>query len=133
MAEGIFSSMLKEEGISEVECRSAGLSAAEGDPPSRNAVLACREIGVDISEHRSQRLTSEALPRIDLFVAMTETHGRILRSAGVPEEKLLVLGGGITDPYGGSLSIYRRCRDEIRGALRELLPQIVSRVEETDG
>ena len=48
MAEGIFRKMMQERGMEDkVLCQSAGLSAVDGDPVSENAVLACREIGVE--------------------------------------------------------------------------------------
>ena len=67
MAEGIFRKMMHDRGMEDkVLCQSAGLSAVDGDPVSENAVLACREIGVDISEHTARRITGEELPVWDL-------------------------------------------------------------------
>ena len=63
MAEGIFRKMMVERGMEErVLCQSAGLSAVEGAPVSENAVLACREIGVDISDHTARRISAARLP-----------------------------------------------------------------------
>src|SRR5699024_12729736 len=61
-----------------VLCQSAGLSAVEGMPVSENAVLACREVGVDIAEHTARRITGEELPVWDLYFPMSKTHGYIL-------------------------------------------------------
>ena len=36
-------------------------------------------------------------------------------------EKLFVLGNGISDPFGGDISVYRRCRDEIFAAVDKLI------------
>lgn len=63
MAEGIFRKMMVERGMEErVLCQSAGLSAVEGAPVSENAVLACREIGVDISDHTARRISGRSFP-----------------------------------------------------------------------
>ena len=129
MAEGIFQKMLADGKISGIQCRSAGLSALEGAPPSENALQACREIGVDIACHRSQLLTRQALPVVDCFAVMTESHAAALRAAGVPNEKIYVLDGQISDPYGGDLEEYRRCRDQLAQALKKLLLKLTGPAE----
>ena len=45
-----------------VLCQSAGLAAVEGMPVSENAVLACQELGVDISDHTARRITGRRSP-----------------------------------------------------------------------
>ena len=91
MAEGIFRKMMQERGMEErVLCQSAGLSAVDGMPVSENAVAACREIGVDISEHTARRITGEELPVWDLYFPMSKTHGYILGQAGVPQTKIYI-------------------------------------------
>ncbi len=106
MAEGIFRKMMQERGMEErVLCQSAGLSAVDGMPVSENAVAACREIGVDISEHTARRITGEELPVWDLYFPMSKTHGYILGQAGVPQTKIYI-PKYIADPYGGDLEEY---------------------------
>ena len=118
MAEGIFRQMLKgkETGVS---CGSAGLAAADGLPPTPHAVEACREIGVDISGQRSRNLSWRDLQDTDLFVVMTKGHLQALAADGVPEAKIRVLC--VPDPYGGTLEIYRQCRDAIQASLKMLV------------
>ena len=100
MAEGIFRKMMVERGMEErVLCQSAGLSAVEGAPVSENAVLACREIGVDISDHTARRISGEELSVWDLYFPMSKTHGYILAQAGVPQTKIYI-PKYIADPYG---------------------------------
>lgn len=124
MAKGLFERLLAEKGITDITCDSAGLFAADGEPAAENAVVACRELGVDLSAHRSKRLTNEMLQNTDLFVVMMHNHAGALKSAGVPEEKIKVLGGGVGDPFGGDLAIYRASRDQILQALRQLLQEL---------
>lgn len=57
MAEGIFRHEMEQRGFENIMCQSAGLSALDGQHPSENAVLVCKEIGVDISGHIARRFT----------------------------------------------------------------------------
>lgn len=126
MAEGIFQKMLRESGTTDVDCRSAGLSTTDGLPVTENAVTVCREIGVDISAHRSHRLTMQEAKTADLLAVMTQTHASTLQAAGIPQTKIYVLGSEIPDPYGGSVEIYRICRNKIETALKELQKRVGS-------
>lgn len=119
MAEGLFRRLLaRHKAGGSLECASAGLSAVNGEPPSENAVLACREAGVDISGHRARRLTAGDLDQWDLFFVMTATHGYILEQAGAPAQKIYV-PQNVADPFGGDLDVYRACRDELAARLEE--------------
>lgn len=118
MAEGIFRKMMVEKGLEEkVLCQSAGLSAVEGDPVSENALLACKEIGVDLTGFTARKLTGEELPVWDLYFTMSKTHGYILEQAGVPAQKIYV-SKYIEDPFGQDLSVYRQCRDKLEQELQ---------------
>lgn len=112
MAEGLFRAMLVREGREDILAGSAGLAAVEGQPASENAILACREWGVDISAHRARRVTGAFLAAWDLFFPMSGTHAYILEQAGVRPESIYV-PKAIADPFGGSLEDYRHCRDEL--------------------
>ncbi|WP_085832134.1 low molecular weight phosphatase family protein [Clostridium merdae] len=124
MAEGLFRKMLLERGITDITCSSAGLFANAGEPAAENAVAVCRELGVELSSHRAKPVTKELLQSADLFVVMMQNHAGALQAAGVPREKIKVLGGGVGDPYGGSMEIYRASCDQIRKALEELLYEL---------
>ena len=128
MAEGIFRKMMQERGMEDkVLCQSAGLSAVEGDPVSENAVLACREIGVDISEHTARRISGEELPVWDLYFPMSKTHGYILAQAGVPQTKIYI-PKYIADPFGQDLEVYRECRDKLKSQLETFYDDYVTRL-----
>ena len=128
MAEGIFRKMMQELGMEDkVLCQSAGLSAVEGDPVSENAVLACREIGVDISEHTARRISGEELPVWDLYFPMSKTHGYILAQAGVPQTKIYI-PKYIADPFGQDLDVYREVRDKLRNQLEIFYNDYVTRL-----
>lgn len=102
-----------------VTVHSRGLFA-DGSPVSANSAAVMSEMGIDISEHISHSLTKDDLSA-DLFICMSSSHREALLSLGLPNEKVFVLGSGISDPYGGSLTVYRACRDEILRAVDELV------------
>ena len=116
MAEGIFKKILSDKGLTDIECSSAGIFAMTGDEVTPNSVKACERFGVDISTHRARRITEYILDEADKFVCMTQEHAASL-SMFVPQEKIVVLGGGIPDPFGGDLETYIRCANMIKNAL----------------
>ena len=112
------------------EASSAGTFSAKGHPASENAVLAVKELGLDLSGHRSQPLTVELLAESDMIVVMTAEHrfhllevfpevgNRVFLIKSFGTSKVL---GDVSDPYGGSLNTYIRIRDEIDRALSDLI------------
>lgn len=116
MAEGY----LKAAKIPGLEASSGGI-AANGEPVSENARLAAAEKGIDLSGHISRGLTAEELKNYDKIICMSPSHKALLMSLGVHGAVITVLGGGITDPYGGTLDDYRKCRDEIFEAIDGLI------------
>ena len=125
MAEGLFKKIVSDNGIENVDCSSAGLFAMTGDEVSLNSVKACERFGVDISTHRARRITAYILDETDKFVCMTKDHASSL-SLYVPSEKIVVLGDGIPDPYGGDTETYMMCANSIKTALTEQLNEIIS-------
>ncbi|MBR4858165.1 MAG: low molecular weight phosphatase family protein [Clostridia bacterium] len=125
MAEGLFKKLLAEKNITDVSCSSAGLFAMTGDEVTPNSVKACERFGVDISGHRARRITSFVLDETDKFVCMTFDHAASL-SLYVDPDKVLVLGGGIPDPYGGDIETYMMCANSIKIALNAQLEQITA-------
>ena len=115
-----------------VELASAGISALDGSPASRNALEACEERDIDITSHRASQIDPGADSEDTLYVCMTPQHIQWLhRVAGLPAERLMLLGSGIPDPYGGDINVYRRTRDilemEIRALFDELAPRLTRR------
>lgn len=115
MAEGY----LRSKGIDGVTVSSCGL-ASDGSPVSQNSKTAMDEVGIDIGGHISKQLTDRDINGADKIICLSPSHKAVLLSAGVPADKLFVLGNGISDPFGGDISVYRRCRDEIFAAVDAL-------------
>ena len=132
MAEVIFNSFAEEKGL-DWRAESAGVAAVSGRPASPNAVQAVAEIGLDLSAHATRFLPAVDLNEYSLFVGLGEEHADILRSIGIPANLVRVLHRvpntddvydlrmDIIDPYGGDLNAYRRCRDDIVGAVKALI------------
>ena len=129
MAEGLFKKIIEDKKISGISCSSAGLFAMTGDEVATNAVKALERFECDISSHRARRITAYILDETDKFVCMTKEHAASL-SLYVPSEKIIILGDGIADPYGGNLETYLTCANSIRNALNEQFDEITAEENE---
>lgn len=119
MAEGLFKKISEERQL-DAECKSAGIMTYSGLPASENSVTAMEEIGIDISKHRSADIRSLNPYDFDLFVPMTLSHAQALMQLGVEKSEIYLFNSDISDPYGGSLDVYRATRDEISDNLQKL-------------
>ena len=87
MAEGLFKKILEEEGLSgEMSASSAGTSAFFSTPAAENAILALKELDIDIREHKSTMLTEKLIYKADLILTMTKSHKDQILSM-IPEVK----------------------------------------------
>lgn len=119
MAEGY----LKAKKLNNISVLSAGLCAS-GEPVSQNSAAVMKEIGIDISAHLSRPVTNELVKWADKIFCMSDTHLQMLTFMGVNRDKLFLLGTGIPDPFGGDISVYRNCRDEIIRETDLLFPTV---------
>jgi protein-tyrosine-phosphatase len=127
MAEALFN---HRKGDMDWTAESAGVFATAGAPASANAIEACRELGVDLSGHRSHPLTAERVERANLIVTMTEAHAfHVLECFPEVGNRVCLINAfgtskvpaDVSDPFGGSLNTYKRTRDEIDRALSDLI------------
>lgn len=130
MAEGLFRHAVR--GQEDYRILSAGVSAMDGCGPSQHAVEALRELGIDITGHRSRMLTGQLVKQAHLILGMTHGHLRAIVSL-FPEaaEKTFLLRDfdetleefekDISDPIGGSFGTYAECRDQIEQSLSSIL------------
>ena len=124
MAEVIFKHLTEKNKLKNVFCSSAGVSARNGDEASINAIKVCKEWDLDLNSHRSKNIFDLPLSSFDLFVVMNYTHLEILKSLGISQDKIIVLGKSIGDPFGENLDVYRKCRGEINKALKKLIKEL---------
>ena len=123
MAEGCLKSILREEGLDDlVEVTSAGTAGANGMRATTNAVEACSERGIDISNHRSRGLTRHMISSADLVLAMELGHARFAEHMlPAKSSKVFLLGGDeeILDPIGGTMQMYKETLEKIDACFRE--------------
>jgi len=130
MAEGIFRQAVR--GRGDYRALSAGLGAAEGQPPSAYAVQAVKELGIDISGGRSRMVTTELVQQADYIFGMTHSHlDTVAMLYPQATEKIFLLrefdetldafDKDISDPIGGSYEVYLNCRDQIEQGIVSLL------------
>jgi len=119
----------------DITVTSAGVYAFPGDPASRHAEEAMRELGLDVSLHRAGRVSREALDGADLVLAMTAAiKDELQRAYPALSSKMQTLtefsglvdefGYDIKDPFGGSLEIYRESARQIGMAVEEVARKI---------
>ena len=120
MAASLFNKRLIKEGRTDIQCRSAGLAAIEGQGCSWNAVEVCKEYGVDLTYHVAHKLRGMDFAGIDVFVVMEQVHKDILVEAGVNPGLVYLLSGGVEDPYGKDLDAFIACRDKILAGFDDL-------------
>lgn len=125
MAEGLLRHRLKS-----VEVKSAGLAAGFGQAPSQYAILAMTELGIDISNQRSQPVTPELIQWADVIFVMTHGHlDMMLMLFPSAADKIFLVrefetetpaGIEIGDPFGGSLEHYLAVRKQLERAMPSL-------------
>ena len=130
MAYGILKRQLEELGLQGVEIRTAGVMTIPGLLPTQE----CRQIllkdEIDVSSHRSSKMTPELLKRANLILGMTSFHVQMaLRLTDEARGKTYLLkeyvgldgkNSQIQDPMGCTLEVYKRVYREIRRACRRL-------------
>jgi protein-tyrosine-phosphatase len=99
-----------------VQADSAGTSADDGAEATKDAILAMKERGIDISGHRSRSVSVLTLLDFDLLVALTPESYEILRSHVTDTSKVKKLY--ISDPYGKGLDVYRATASALDRDLR---------------
>ena len=132
MAEGYLRHWANKADPKDVVVASAGVGALPGQAPSQNSVQALNEWGIDISAQRSQMVSEELIQQSDWIFGMTQGHVDAIRAI-FPDasEKVLLLrhfneelqgyDKEISDPIGGSLEIYKTCRDEIKQGIDRMI------------
>ena len=125
MAEALANALAKETGA-QIEAFSAGLYANEGEPISKNALLALEEEKIPEVHpyhlHLSHTITEAEAAGYDRLIGITERHAMELffRFPGLLQ-KITALPHDVTDPYGGDLATYRACLEQLRKEIAELL------------
>jgi protein-tyrosine-phosphatase len=99
---------------------SAGSEAHPANAPHPAVVQAMHEVGIDISEHRAQRLTSELAAEVDAVVTM----GCGDACPVIPGKKQFRVDWDLTDPRNEPLDRVRAIGDDIERRVRELVAEL---------
>lgn len=109
---------------------SAGLYASEGMPATREARAAARELGADLSGHRSRPAGQDVLRRADVIYTMTRQHrDEVIERYPAAADKTFMLDPktDIEDPIGSDAQRYQ----QLAGRLENLIVQrIVSGINQ---
>lgn len=98
---------------------------------SENSFESLKEIGIEAREFTSTSIDELNLDEFDLFAVMSENHKKVIVDLfSADEQKIRVLS--VADPYGGSLGVYRLCRDEIAEAVKKIIEDLGDEDESRD-
>lgn len=131
LAEAIARYLSAERGL-DITVASAGTSAIDGMPASDGSLLVGLERSLDLSPHRSRRLTRELVNEADLVLGMATQHVECAHDLGGRDKVFLltdyalarVTGRGIADPVGGPIDQYRRMADDLEQQLARVIERL---------
>ena len=116
---------------------SAGLNTQGGDSASANAITVIAELGGNLQAHVSQPLLPQLAKEASIIIVMTDTQAQQFNTRFPSADKHLFLlrsfdpnampESNLDDPFCGTLTEYRRCRDLIRQAI----PGIIALLKQT--
>ncbi len=129
MAEAI----LKNKAIQGIEVKSAGVFAIDGSPASAHARTVLGENNIR-EEHRSTMLSDEEINWATHIFTMTEGHkASVISYYPQASDKTFTLKefatvesttGDISDPYGGTLEVYRQTFAEIENTIGKIIKRL---------
>ncbi|HUQ98543.1 MAG TPA: low molecular weight protein arginine phosphatase [Gemmatimonadaceae bacterium] len=118
LAEALAKGMADRRGLKDVRVSSAGTNAWDNVPATDEALLVGMERGVDLTGHRSRKLTPAIVSEADLIFVMTPSHLEQVKQLGgrgkvhvLDEYASGITDVGISDPFGGDLDTYRGTAD----------------------
>ncbi|MEW6546858.1 MAG: low molecular weight protein arginine phosphatase [Bacillota bacterium] len=136
MAAALFRRLISEEWSDQLgglEVLSAGISALDGEPASRQAISVMARRGLDLTSHRSRRLLPEMVREATWVLTMTGAQrSEVLRLVPEARDRVFVLkyfppGEGepgpehdVDDPVGGPEEVYEDVAQELEQALRRV-------------
>ena len=116
-----------------VEVESAGTAAWEGQPATDPSIEVAATNGVDLSSHRSRRLTPALVREADLVLVMEKAHLSAVQTLGGDPKKVHLLSEypppgepswPVSDPFGASIEAYEECWRRIRRHVGRIVPHV---------
>jgi protein-tyrosine phosphatase len=126
MAEALFKKMSGSDSQEKFEAASAGILAAGGFPSTEETVRVLKEEeGLDVSGHRSRRLTQEMIKEFDrIFVMEKFQQDWVLQIDASAKEKVCLLDDtDIPDPIRMSYEFYKNVLAVIRKSVKKILEE----------
>ncbi len=128
MAEALLRKFTSREGRRDIEVRSAGTHAMNGNPSPPEAQQVAESVGLDLMSHRAKPVSNDLIEWADRIVVMSPEHADFIEM-NFPDgmEKVEELarhrhggkpGGTMKDPYGLSLFYYRQYFGDLMEALQ---------------
>lgn len=105
---------------------SAGTNAMTGMRATPQAVDAIRELGGDLSRHRSRPLTVDLIHQADVIYTMGKGHAQAVRSlvpSASDKVEMLDRDGDIEDPIGSDLSVYKNLAGQLSTLIEKRLDE----------
>ena len=133
MAAGALSWELGADG-DRVEVESAGTAGLDGAPATDFSISVAAREGVDLTDHRSRRLTESMIRMADVVLAMERSHREAVLQLGADPARTFVIsewpasedaGLVVSDPFGGSIEAYEECWRRIRRHVQRVAPRVV--------
>jgi protein-tyrosine-phosphatase len=117
------------EPLSLIPVETAGVAAYGGEPATDYSVDVLKKVGIDIKEHRSQRLSPQLVDRSAFIFVMTNSHRDIILDAFPAAKGKVHLfrefmkgeSDQIPDPFGSGFKTYEASRDSMVEAIPSLL------------
>lgn len=133
MAEGILNKIAAEKGI-DCSSDSAGLYSFDGQTANYKAIEVMKAYEVDLSNHKSRKLTQSIIDSSDMVLALTTTHRNLIKEIfKISNMKLFTLKEyekklsneevdslDIADPYGGSIETYEICASQLYESIKNI-------------
>jgi len=133
LAEALARKIAERRGIEDLNVSSAGTNAWNNVPATDEALLIGMERDLDLTGHRSRKLTPAIVSEADLIFVMTPGHVEQVKQMGgrgkvhvIDEYASGVSNKGISDPYGGDLDAYRATADTLEQELERLFDRLES-------
>jgi protein-tyrosine phosphatase len=106
---------------------SAGIYAFSGSAVSVEAVNALKDLGIDISGHRSRLLAEKDVRQADVIFALTQGHLEfIVNNWEFAKDKTVLLDNDdIKDPIGLGNEVYWVCAKQIENAILKRLGEYI--------
>ena len=139
MAEAIAKAIFLKNGMN-ISVSSRGIYAFDGEAVSENAVLAMKDldIDIDISNHKAIGVTLADIEGADYIFTMTQSHKAFIENHSPDKVKNLFTISeyaehikDIHDPFGGNINHYIACAEELKTLITRMADKLFNEMEDS--